>query len=62
MTVALPAVLIPIAAVVIQVRYFGQRLLYAATAFGAGFFTAATSAAPHITSALNNLGTWLSHL
>ena len=34
----------------------------AATAFGAGFFVAGTSAAPHITSALNNLGTWLSHL
>lgn len=62
MQIAVPAVLIFVAATLVLVRWFGMRATHAATAFLAGLFVAATSLGPHIHTALAGIGTWLSHL
>jgi Kef-type K+ transport system membrane component KefB len=60
--IALPAVLILVAATVALVVWFGLRASHAVTAFLAGVFVAGTSAGPHIHNAVSSFGHWLSTL
>ena len=60
--IAVPAVLVLLAATVALVGWFGLRASHAITAFLAGLFVAGTSAGPHIHNAVASFGHWLSTL
>jgi hypothetical protein len=60
--IAIPAVVVFVAAAVALVWWFGLRLSYAVVDFLAGLFVASTSLGPHIHNAVASITHWLSTL